>query len=74
MSMPTVTAVTRAEIADHLEGAFDVARLSRTDLVNAAHARGARVEVLTVLETLPDRTFATLRDIWPHLSVVPIDL
>ncbi|MGY0230686.1 DUF2795 domain-containing protein [Longispora urticae] len=67
-----MTSVTRAEIADHLADAFDLGRLTRAEILVAAHTTGARTEVLETLAALPERTFSTPRDLWPHLASVPI--
>jgi hypothetical protein len=64
-------AVTRSEIADTIADAPLPA--DRSDLLAAAVTAGARPEVITLLETLPARTFGTLRDLWPYLRQVPID-
>jgi hypothetical protein len=57
--------VTRVEIADHIENAFDGDRaLSANELLASARPDGARREVLRVLECLPG-TYSDLRDLWP---------
>lgn len=63
--------VTRAEIADHLEGAFASGPQKGGGLVTAAELQGARPEVVQVLARLPEGTYSTLRDLWEHLPDVP---
>ncbi|WP_194904052.1 DUF2795 domain-containing protein [Catenulispora rubra] len=64
-------AVTRSEIADHIADVPLPA--DRSDLLAAAVTSGASPELITLLESLPPRTFGTLRDLWPYLRHVPID-
>jgi hypothetical protein len=64
-------AVTRSEIAEHISDAELPA--DRSDLLAAAVTSGARPEVIILLESLPPRTYGTLRDLWPYLRNVPID-
>jgi hypothetical protein len=65
--------VTRIEIADAVETAFDHPPVNKGDLLAHATANRARVDVLETLARLPERDFRYLRDIWPHLSGVPVD-
>lgn len=64
-------AVTRGEIADHLEGAFGYGPARRAELISAAELHGARSEVIGVLARLPEGPFANLRSLWDHLPEVP---
>jgi hypothetical protein len=64
--------VTRVEIADHVQDAFDADRpLTSDELLVSARRNGARPEVLHALERLPG-TYARLRDLWPDLPGVPV--
>lgn len=63
-------ALTRVEVAERLEGAFDFGVLSRRQVIIAAELRGAPKEVLGVLGQLPEGTYASLRDLWPQLPDV----
>jgi hypothetical protein len=63
--------VTRTEIADHIADAPLPA--DRDELLAAAVSTRARPEVITLLETLPERTYRQLRDLWPYLRHVPLD-
>lgn len=66
--------VSRVEIADSVETAFDTGPVLRTELVAAAQLAGARPELLTTLEELPgDEPFGQLRQLWTHLSHLPIE-
>lgn len=69
-----MTTVTRIEIADLVEDGFGPRGASRDDLLIAAARRGADPRVLTTLETLPDRRFRTMRELWEHLPEVPLDM
>lgn len=66
--------VTRIEIADHVEAAFAAGAAGRDALLGAARAAGARPELLALLATLPDRSYAELRQLWTDLAEVPIGL
>ncbi|MGH9182450.1 MAG: DUF2795 domain-containing protein [Acidimicrobiales bacterium] len=66
--------VTRVEIVDHLEGAFNGSPLERDDLVDAATAAGARPQVVETLRGLPERhRFHHPRELWQHLGEVPVE-
>jgi hypothetical protein len=64
--------VTRTELAHHVHAAFAGGPTTRDRLL--AHATGshARPEVLAILHRLPDKTFATVRDLWYHLDDLPV--
>jgi hypothetical protein len=64
--------VTRIEIADVVEDAFGSHPASKADLIARAAANHARVEILDTLHRLPENHFRSLRDLWPHLSGVPV--
>jgi hypothetical protein len=65
--------VTRVEIAVAVETAFVASRdPGRTELLVAARAAGSRSAVVQVLERLPERSYNTLRALWPHLPATPI--
>lgn len=66
--------VTRVEIADCIADTFQDGEATRVKLVERATARSARPEVLATLESLPDRKYATLRDLWHYLPDVPVEL
>jgi hypothetical protein len=65
--------VTRIEIADAVETAFAHPPVSKGDLLAHATGNRARVDVLDTLARLPERDFRHLRDLWPHLSRIPVD-
>lgn len=65
--------VTRVEIADYLEEAFAYPPATKNDLVASAVARQARPELLETLYRLPERSYRSLMDLWPHLAEVPVD-
>jgi hypothetical protein len=65
--------VTRIEIAEAVETAFDRPPVSKGDLLAHATASRARVDVLDTLARLPERDFRHLRDLWPHLPGIPVD-
>ena len=75
--MGTATAediITRIEIADYVERAFSTGPATREDLLTAARAAGARLAVLDLLTTLPDRSYVELRQLWTDLPETPIGL
>lgn len=65
--------VTRIEIADAVEAAFDHPPASKGDLLAHATANRARVDVLDAIARLPERDFRHLRDLWAHLPGIPVD-
>jgi hypothetical protein len=69
-----ITPVTRIEIADHLETAFDGGPVGPRQLVAVAVAGDARTAVVEVLAGLPERQYGQLRQLWEDLSEVPIGL
>lgn len=71
--MPRSHTVTRTEIADVVESAFAGHPLTRADLLAHATSHRARVDILETLAQLPDRSFRSVRDLWPHLPGVPVD-
>ena len=66
--------VARIQIADLVADAFGPAGADRSEVLAAAVAGGASPELLAALERLPDRSFATMRDLWSYLPDVPVDL
>jgi hypothetical protein len=64
--------VTRREIADSIEGAFEDGPASRDQLLAAARDAGARQEVVAELERLPERSFSHLRALWRDLPDIPV--
>ncbi|HCT77443.1 MAG TPA: hypothetical protein DGT23_12790 [Micromonosporaceae bacterium] len=45
---------------------------TRDSLLAYAASSHARPELLTILQTLPDRVYPSMRDLWPHLAEVPV--
>jgi len=66
------TAVTRIEIADHVEAAFDAGAATPADLIDTARTAGARPALLAVLADLPDRPYAELRELWTERPEIPL--
>lgn len=65
--------VTRVEIADHIETAFvGAGAADRAELIETAKRSGARPEIVAVLERLPDRRYANLRQLWTELPDIPV--
>lgn len=65
---------TRVEIADCLDGAFSAGAATRSDLLAVAGDAGARIEVLDLLDRLPQRPYNELRELWNSLPDVPIEV
>ncbi|WP_204290216.1 DUF2795 domain-containing protein [Micromonospora gifhornensis] len=65
--------MTRIELLDHVETAFDGGPASRDALLAAAVESNARPDVIALLHRLPDRDFRQLRDLWKEMADVPID-
>lgn len=66
--------VTREEIAAHVHRAFIPGVATKENLLAAAALSGARTEVLEVLGRLSDRPYREIRQIWPDLPDVPVDV
>lgn len=65
--------VTRLEIADHVASAFEHPPATRADLLATAVRTHARIEVVQILELLPEQSYPDLRSLWRHLTDVPVD-
>ncbi|MEV6712597.1 DUF2795 domain-containing protein [Lentzea sp. NPDC051208] len=68
----TVGAVTRIEIIDATESAFSGASASKQEIITAAVKQESSTDLVSLLERLPDRQFAHVRDLWTYLPEVPI--
>jgi hypothetical protein len=64
--------VTRTELAHHVHTAFAGGLTTRDQLLAHATASHARPEILSILHRLPDKTYATVRDLWYHLDDIPV--
>lgn len=64
--------VTRIELVRHIEAAFGRGPVTRDDLVSCAQATQARAELVAVIQTLPDKTYLVIRDLWYELAHVPV--
>jgi Protein of unknown function (DUF2795) len=65
--------VTRLEIADHVAPAFEHPPATRADILATAVRTHARIEVVQVLELLPEQLYPDLRSLWRHLTEIPVD-
>lgn len=66
--------VTRLEVVDHLGAAFAKASASKAEVLAEAERAGARTEVIRLLQTLPERRFTRMNELWTELQDVPIEL
>ena len=65
--------ITRTELANHIEAAFATGPATRDSLLAYAASSHARPELITVLHNLPtDKTYPSLRHLWPDLAHVPV--
>ena len=64
--------VTRIELAVHVEAAFAAGPTTRDRMLAYAAGSHARPEIITVLQSLPDKPYPTIRDLWYHLADVPV--
>jgi uncharacterized protein DUF2795 len=62
----------RAELIAHVEAAFTAGPASRDRLLAYAIGSHARPEVIELLRTLPDKPYATARDLWSEIACVPV--
>lgn len=65
--------VTRTEILDAVDHAFDAGTPLRDDLITAAIASDARPPVIDVLRGLPAQSYAKRSDLWTHLPEIPVE-
>ena len=63
---------TRTELANHIQAAFAAGPATRDNLLAYAVGSHARPAVIAVIQALPDKTYPTIRDLWYHLSDVPV--
>jgi Protein of unknown function (DUF2795) len=66
-------AVTRTELADHLQATFATGPATRADLLAAAVASNARPQAIDTLHQLPDRTYTSIQELWYDLPGVPVN-
>lgn len=69
----SVGPVTRTEILDLVEGAFDGVPPRGEDLVIAAIEQDARPAVIDVLRSLPSQPFRNRTDLWTYLPDLPVE-
>jgi len=67
-----VQTITRTELADHIHAAFAAGPATRADLLAAAVATSARPRTIELLHRLPDKTYASIRELWYDLPDVPV--
>ncbi|GAB3173358.1 hypothetical protein GCM10027059_44220 [Myceligenerans halotolerans] len=63
----------RVQVADLVADAFGPSGAHRSEILAAAVKGGGPPELLVELERLPDRRFATMRDLWDHLPDTPVE-
>jgi hypothetical protein len=64
--------VTRIELAVHIEAAFISGPATRDRMLAYAAGSHARPEVIVLLQGLPDKPYASIRDLWYELGQIPI--
>jgi hypothetical protein len=64
--------VTRTEIADVIQEAFQSGPAHRDDLLTTAVRKRARPQMIDLLRNLPRRRFAELRQLWGEMPEVPV--
>src|SRR6266536_955134 len=69
---PPARPVTPTELADHIHAAFAAGPATRADLLAAAVATSARPRTIELLHRLPDKTYASIRELWYDLPDVPV--
>jgi hypothetical protein len=70
--MNTPSPVTRTELAGAVGDAFGLRATDRTEILATARSAAARAEVMAVLESLPDRGYHDIRQLWPVLPDMPV--
>lgn len=64
--------VTRIELAAHVEAAFSGTPATRDRMLAYATGSHARPEVIAVIQSLPDKPYPSIRDLWYELGHVPV--
>lgn len=67
-----MSTIERLDIADLVADAFGPRGATTADILEIARARGAHPRVLVQLRKLPERRFATMRDLWTYLPDVEV--
>jgi hypothetical protein len=70
--LETAVSVTRTEIANHIEAAFTRGPTTRDALLAYAASSHARPEVIIVIQTLPDKIYPSMRNLWHDLGHIPV--
>ncbi|GAB3556053.1 hypothetical protein J2S53_003290 [Actinopolyspora lacussalsi] len=65
--------VTRLEILDAVDKAFEAPPTATSDILVTAEDSGARTALLEVLHRLPEKRFGSVRELWEHLPDVPVE-
>lgn len=67
-------AVTRERIAGHVAGAFaETGMATKADIIRRAQHTGGDEATLLVLLSLPDRRYASIRELWASLPDLPVE-
>jgi hypothetical protein len=67
-----VDSVTRIELANSIQAAFADGPATRDTLLAYAVGSKARPQAIALLQRLPDKTYASLRDLWYDLGDTPV--
>lgn len=70
----TQDTVTRMEIVDAIESAFNSPPATKRQIVAAAEDARARAALVDVLRRLPDGSYQHVRNLWEYLPDVPVDV
>ncbi len=69
----TQDTVTRMEIVDAIESAFNSPPVTKRQIVAAAEDARARAALVDVLRRLPDGSYPNVRNLWDYLPDIPVD-
>lgn len=72
ISSQTQVGVTRREVLDAVYPAFVTGGARRREMVSVAGRSGLRPDIVRMVETLPERRYGHLRDIWADLPDLPL--
>lgn len=67
-----MSTIERLDIADLVADAFGPRGATTEEILEIARARRAHPRVLAQLSELPERRFATMRDLWTYLPDVEV--
>jgi hypothetical protein len=66
--------LTRLDIADLVQDAFQPPGATRDEILAAATRNGVPPRVIELLHAIPDRRFRSMRELWVHLPDLDVEV